>query len=55
MAVTIEERIDEVCDLAAREPNYTKLKSVIEQLLHRRQATATRRGEEGFSSNNRSV
>jgi hypothetical protein len=33
MAVTIEERIDEVCDLAAREPNYTKLKSVIEQLL----------------------
>jgi hypothetical protein len=33
MAITIEERIDELCDLAAREQNYTKLKSVIEQLL----------------------
>jgi hypothetical protein len=33
MAITIEERIDELCDLAAREQNYTKLKNVIEQLL----------------------
>ena len=33
MAIKIEERIDELCDLAAREQNYTKLKSVIEQLL----------------------
>jgi hypothetical protein len=33
MAIKIEERIDELCDLAAREQNYTKLKNVIEQLL----------------------
>jgi hypothetical protein len=33
MAIKIEERIDELCALAAREQNYTKLKSVIEQLL----------------------
>ena len=33
MAIEIEQRIDELCDLAAREQNYTKLKSVIEQLL----------------------
>ena len=33
MAIKIEERIDELCNLAAREQNYTKLKSVIEQLL----------------------
>lgn len=33
MAIKIEERIDELCDLAAREQNYTKLRSVIEQLL----------------------
>jgi hypothetical protein len=33
MAIKLEERIGELCDLAAREQNYTKLKSVIEQLL----------------------
>jgi hypothetical protein len=33
MAIKIEERIDELCNLAATEQNYTKLKSVIEQLL----------------------
>ena len=33
MAIKIEERIDELCNLAAREQNYTKLKSVIEHLL----------------------
>ena len=33
MAIKIEERIDELCNLAAGEQNYTKLKSVIEQLL----------------------
>jgi len=33
MAIKIEERIDELCNLAAREQNYTKLKNVIEQLL----------------------
>jgi hypothetical protein len=33
MAIKLEERIDELCDLAAREHNYTKLKGVIEQLL----------------------
>jgi hypothetical protein len=33
MAIKIEERIDELCDLAAREQNYAKLKNVIEQLL----------------------
>lgn len=33
MAITIEQRIDELCELAARERNYTKLKSLIEQLL----------------------
>jgi hypothetical protein len=32
MAIKIEERIDELCNLAAREQNYTKL-SVIEQFL----------------------
>jgi hypothetical protein len=31
--VTIERRINELCDLAAREHDYTKLKHVIEQLL----------------------
>jgi len=33
MAIKIEERIDELCSLAATEQNYTKLKRVIEQLL----------------------
>jgi hypothetical protein len=33
MAIKIEERIDELCNLAAREQNYAKLKNVIEQLL----------------------
>ena len=33
MAIEIEQRIDELCDLAAREQNYTELKNVIEQLL----------------------
>jgi len=33
MAIKIEERIDELSNLAATEQNYTKLKSVIEQLL----------------------
>jgi hypothetical protein len=33
MAIKIEERIDELCNLAAGEQNYAKLKSVIEQLL----------------------
>jgi hypothetical protein len=33
MVIKIEERIGELCDLAAKEQNYTKLKSVIEQLL----------------------
>ena len=33
MAIKIEERIDELCNLAATEQNHTKLKSVIEQLL----------------------
>ena len=33
MAIKIEERIEELCDLAAREQNYAKLKNVIEQLL----------------------
>jgi len=33
MAIKIEDRIDELCNLAAAEQNYTKLKSVIEQLL----------------------
>jgi hypothetical protein len=33
MAIKIEDRIDELCNLAATEQNYTKLKSVIEQLL----------------------
>jgi hypothetical protein len=33
MAIKIEERIDELCALAAREQNYTKLKSVIGELL----------------------
>ncbi len=29
MAIKIEERIDELCNLAAGEQNYTKLKSVM--------------------------
>jgi hypothetical protein len=33
MDISIERRIDELCDLAAREHDYTKLKNVIEQLL----------------------
>ena len=33
MAIKIEECIDELSNLAATEQNYTKLKSVIEQLL----------------------
>jgi len=33
MAIKIEERIDELCSLAATEQNYTKLRRVIEQLL----------------------
>jgi len=33
MAIKIEERIDELCNLAATEQNYTKLRRVIEQLL----------------------
>jgi hypothetical protein len=33
MYISIERRIDELCDLAAREHDYTKLKNVIEQLL----------------------
>lgn len=33
MDTTIERRISELCDLAAREHDYTKLKNVIEQLL----------------------
>jgi hypothetical protein len=43
MAIKIEQRIDELCNLAAREKNYRRLKSVIEQLLEciGHQATAT--------------
>jgi hypothetical protein len=33
MDISIERRIDELCDLAAREYDYTKLKNVIEQLF----------------------
>ena len=33
MIVKMEQRIDELCDLAASEHDYTKLRSVIEQLL----------------------
>jgi hypothetical protein len=33
MAIEIEQRIAELCNLAAGEQNYTKLKRVIEQLL----------------------
>ena len=33
MAIEIEQRIDELGDLAAREHNYTKLKTFIEQLF----------------------
>jgi hypothetical protein len=31
--IDIEQRIDQLCDLAAREHDYTKLKKFIEQLL----------------------
>jgi hypothetical protein len=57
MAVTIEERIDELCDLAAREQNYTKLKSVIEQLLECIDARQRQREETkkiSFSTTDRS-
>ena len=33
MAIKIEERIEELCNLAAREQNYTRLKSVIVKLV----------------------
>jgi hypothetical protein len=33
MYISIERRIDELCDLAAPEHDYKKLKNVIEQLL----------------------
>ena len=33
MAIEIEQRIDELGDLAAREHNYTKLKTFIEQIF----------------------
>lgn len=33
MDITIERRIDELCDVAAREHDYTKLRNAIEQLL----------------------
>lgn len=35
MAIEIEQRIDELGDLAAREHNYTKLKTFIEQFFER--------------------
>ena len=56
MAIKLEERIDELCDLAARQQNYTKLKSVIEQLLECIDARqpATRRDEEDLAFDDRS-
>ena len=45
MAIKIEERIDELCNLAATEQNYTRLKSVIEQLLECIEARQRQREE----------
>ena len=52
MPIKIEERVDELCNLAATEQNYTKLKSVIEQLLEyidarQRQREEAKKNESG--------
>jgi len=44
MDISIERRIDELCDLAAREHDYSKLKNIIEKLLECIDARQKQRG-----------